>query len=34
MKLDDIFGGLVDGIKGVTVGAIILGLGCYIGKCF
>ncbi len=32
MKLDDIFEGLVDGIKGVTVGAIILGLAVTLGN--
>lgn len=31
MKLNDIFGGLIDGIKGVTVGAIILGLAVTLG---
>lgn len=32
MKLDDVFEGLVDGIKGVTVGAIILGLAVTLGN--
>ena len=32
MKLDDVFEGLVDGIKGVTVGAIILGLAITLGN--
>jgi Na+/H+ antiporter NhaC len=32
MKLDDVFDGLVDGIKGVTVGAIILGLAVTLGN--
>lgn len=32
MKLDDIFDGLVEGIKGVTVGAIILGLAVTLGN--
>ncbi len=32
MKLDDIFDGLIDGIKGVTVGAIILGLAVTLGN--
>ncbi len=32
MKLNDIFGGLIDGIKGVTVGAIILGLAVTLGS--
>ncbi len=32
MNLDDIFEGLVDGIKGVTVGAIILGLAVTLGN--
>jgi Na+/H+ antiporter NhaC len=32
MKLNDIFGGLIDGIKGVTVGAIILGLAITLGS--
>ena len=31
MRLDDVFDGLVDGIKGVTVGAIILGLAVTLG---
>jgi Na+/H+ antiporter NhaC len=31
MSLDDIFEGLIDGIKGVTVGAIILGLAVTLG---
>ena len=31
MKLDEVFEGLVDGIKGVTVGAIILGLAVTLG---
>jgi Na+/H+ antiporter NhaC len=31
MKLNDIFDGLIDGIKGVTVGAIILGLAVTLG---
>lgn len=31
MKLNDIFGGLIDGIKGVTVGAIVLGLAITLG---
>ena len=32
MKLDDIFDGIIDGIKGVTVGAIILGLAVTLGN--
>jgi Na+/H+ antiporter NhaC len=32
MKLNDIFEGLIDGIKGVTVGAIILGLAVTLGS--
>jgi Na+/H+ antiporter NhaC len=32
MKLDEVFDGLVDGIKGVTVGAIILGLAVTLGN--
>ncbi len=32
MKMDDVFEGLVDGIKGVTVGAIILGLAVTLGN--
>lgn len=32
MSLDDIFDGLIDGIKGVTVGAIILGLAVTLGN--
>lgn len=32
MKLNDIFEGLIDGIKGVTVGAIILGLAVTLGN--
>ncbi len=32
MRLDDVFEGLVDGIKGVTVGAIILGLAVTLGN--
>ncbi len=32
MKLDGVFEGLVDGIKGVTVGAIILGLAITLGN--
>jgi Na+/H+ antiporter NhaC len=32
MNLDDVFDGLVDGIKGVTVGAIILGLAVTLGN--
>lgn len=32
MHLDDVFEGLVDGIKGVTVGAIILGLAVTLGN--
>jgi len=32
MKLDDVFDGLVDGIKGVTIGAIILGLAVTLGN--
>jgi Na+/H+ antiporter NhaC len=32
MRLDDVFDGLVDGIKGVTVGAIILGLAVTLGN--
>ena len=32
MKLDDVFEGLIDGIKGVTVGAIILGLAVTLGN--
>jgi Na+/H+ antiporter NhaC len=32
MKLNDIFAGLIDGIKGVTVGAIILGLAVTLGS--
>ena len=31
MKMNDIFGGLIDGIKGVTVGAVILGLAVTLG---
>jgi len=31
MKLNDIFGGLIDGIKGVTIGAIVLGLAITLG---
>ena len=32
MKMDDIFEGLINGIKGVTVGAIILGLAVTLGS--
>ena len=32
MKLDDIFDGMIEGIKGVTVGAIILGLAVTLGN--
>ena len=32
MKLNDVFEGLIDGIKGVTVGAIILGLAVTLGN--
>ena len=32
MNLDEVFDGLVDGIKGVTVGAIILGLAVTLGN--
>jgi len=32
MSLDDLFEGLIDGIKGVTVGAIILGLAVTLGN--
>jgi Na+/H+ antiporter NhaC len=32
MKMDDVFEGLIDGIKGVTVGAIILGLAVTLGN--
>jgi Na+/H+ antiporter NhaC len=32
MKLDDVFEGLIDGIKGVTMGAIILGLAVTLGN--
>ena len=32
MRLDDVFEGLIDGIKGVTVGAIILGLAVTLGN--
>lgn len=32
MKLDDLFDGLIDGIKGVTIGAIVLGLAVTLGN--
>lgn len=32
MKLEDVFEGLIDGIKGVTIGAIILGLAVTLGN--
>lgn len=32
MKLDDVFEGLIDGIKGVTIGAIVLGLAVTLGN--